>query len=48
MDYHEPLKLIETNVLGSSPQAAAAWQLLRRYRVKRAVSARGYYPTQGV
>jgi len=48
MDYSESLKFIESNVLGSSPQAAAAWQLLRRYRVKRAVAARGHYPTQGV
>ena len=48
MDYSESLKFIETNMLGSSPQAAAAWQLLRRYRVVRAVPVRGYYPTQGV
>jgi len=46
MDYSESLKFIETSVLGSSPQAAAAWQLLRRYRVVRAVPIRGHYPTQ--
>jgi len=48
MDYSESLKFIETSLLGSSPQAAAAWQLLRRYRVKRAIPIRGHYPTQGV
>jgi len=48
MDYAESLKFLEKTVLGSSPQALAAWQLLRRYRVVRPVSIRGHYPTQGL
>lgn len=44
MDYGESYKFIEKTVIGTSPQAAAAWLLLRRFRIKRAVVIRSYYP----
>lgn len=46
MDYNESYGFIEKSVVGTSPQAAAAWQLLRRFRIKRAVVIRSHFPAQ--
>ncbi len=46
MDYSESYGFITKNIIGTSPQAAAAWMLLRRFRIYRIVAIRGYYPSQ--
>lgn len=46
MDYSESYKFIEKTLLGASPQSAAAWTLLRRFRIWRAVVLRSSYPIQ--
>lgn len=46
MDYSESYNLLTATLVGSSPQASAAWILLRKFRVWRAVAMRGYYPSQ--
>lgn len=45
MDYSEEFGNIGKNLIGTSPQAAAAWLLLRRFRIVRAVAMRSYYPS---
>lgn len=46
MDYSESLGFMESNVIGAAPELAAAWLLLRKHRVMRAVGIRGSYPAQ--
>lgn len=46
MDYNEAYAAIEKSILGSSPQAAAAWVLLRKHRIVRAVVIRSHFPAQ--
>lgn len=46
MDYNESYGFLTSSILGSSPQANAAWVLLRQYRVMRAVALRGWFPTK--
>lgn len=48
MDYNESYDFLTQSELGSSPQAATAWTLLRKYRVMRAVAMRSWFPTKRV
>lgn len=46
MDYNESLKFLQSTVMGSSPEANAAWIILRRLRVVRAKVLRSHLPLQ--
>jgi len=46
MDYSESYGFLEKNVIGTSPQLGVAWNLLRRYKIKRGVAMRSYLAAQ--
>jgi len=46
MDYSESYGFLQSNVIGTSPQLALAWNNLKRYRVTRGPAMRSYLAAQ--